>query len=49
MIDSRFDFEKKFLLALVDDPAVYADAPKRLPDQVFDEFMELDLGGRIDL
>ncbi len=47
LIDSRFDFEKKFLLALVDDPAVYADAPKRLPDQVFDEFMELDLGGRI--
>ena len=29
------------------DPAVYAAAPKRLPDQVFDEFMELDLGGRI--
>ena len=47
LIDSRFEFEKQFLLALVDDPAVYAAAPKRLPDQVFDEFMELDLGGRI--
>ena len=47
LIDSRFEFEKKFLLALVDDPAVYAAATKRLPDQVFDEFMELDLGGRI--
>ena len=47
LIDSRFEFEKKFLLALVDDPAVYAAAPKRLPDQVFDEFMEIDLGGQI--
>ena len=47
LIDSRFEFEKQFLLALVDDPAVYAAAPKRLPDQVFDEFMELDLGGRV--
>ncbi len=47
LIDRRFDFEKKFLLALVDDPAVYAAAPKRLPDQVFEDFLEIDLGEKI--
>ena len=46
-MERRFEGEKKFLLPLVDDPDVYAEAPKRLPDQVFDDFMELDLGGRI--
>ena len=47
LMERRFEGEKKFLLPLVDDPDVYAEAPKRLPDQVFDDFMELDLGGRI--
>ena len=43
-----FDREKEFLLPYVDnDRTVYGDARLRLPDLVLDEYLELDLGGRV--
>ncbi len=43
-----FQHEKKFLLATVNnDPTVYADVRLRLPDVVFDDYLRLDLGGRV--
>jgi cyclase len=43
-----FEREKKFLLAAVDnDPTVFGDVQLRLPDLVLDEYLELDLGGRV--
>ena len=43
-----FEHEKKFLLATVNnDPMVFADVRLRLPDVVFDDYLRLDLGGRV--
>ncbi len=43
-----FEGEKKFLLPAVDnDPTVFGDVQLRLPDLVLDEYLELDLGGRV--
>ncbi len=44
------DFEalRRDLLPAVDnDPAVLADVRPRLPDEVYDDFLRLDLGGRL--
>lgn len=44
----HFDDEKKFLLQTVNgDTSVYGDVKLRLPDVVFDDYLRLDLGGRI--
>ncbi|MBT5047973.1 MAG: MBL fold metallo-hydrolase [Rhodospirillaceae bacterium] len=44
----HFEEEKRNLLAPVNgDRGVYADAKLRLPDVVYDKFMQIDLGGRI--
>ncbi len=44
----NFEAEKKLLLATVDgDPAVFSGVRLRLPDVVFEEFLRLDLGGRV--
>jgi cyclase len=43
-----FEREKKFLLPYVDnDRTVFSDVRLRLPDLVLDEYLELDLGGRV--
>jgi len=43
-----FEREKQFLLPTVDnDPTVFGDVRLRLPDLAFDEYLELDLGGRV--
>ena len=43
-----FEREKQFLLPTVDnDPTVFGDVRLRLPDVVLDEYLELDLGGRV--
>ena len=43
-----FEREKQFLLPYVDnDRTVYSDVRLRLPDLVLDEYLELDLGGRV--
>src|SRR5256712_4638985 len=43
-----FEREKRFLLPTVDnDPTVFGDVRLRLPDVVLDEYLELDLGGRV--
>src|SRR5262249_50164514 len=43
-----FEREKKVLLPAVDnDPTVFGDVRLRLPDLVLDEYLELDLGGRV--
>src|SRR2546422_5588667 len=43
-----FEREKQVLLPLVDnDPTVFGDVRLRLPDLVLDEYLELDLGGRV--
>src|SRR5207249_2609615 len=40
--------QKRFLLPAVDnDPTVFGDVQLRLPDVVLDEYLELDLGGRV--
>lgn len=44
----NFEHEKQFLLPTVEnDPAVYGDVRLRLPDIVFDDYLKLDLGGRV--
>jgi len=44
----NFEQEKQFLLPYVDnDRTVYGDVRLRLPDLVLDEYLELDLGGRV--
>ncbi len=44
----EFEEEKEFLLATVNgDRSVYGDARLRLPDVVFDDYLRLDLGGRM--
>jgi glyoxylase-like metal-dependent hydrolase (beta-lactamase superfamily II) len=44
----QFEEEKQFLMRTVDqDPKVFADEKLRLPDEVFDEFRRIDLGGRV--
>ena len=44
----HFETEKQFLLQTVNgDTSVYGDAELRLPDVVFDDYLRLDLGGRI--
>jgi cyclase len=44
----EFEQEKQFLMRTVNnDPAVFADVKLRLPDQVFDQHLRLDLGGRV--
>jgi cyclase len=48
--ESMHDFEraKRFLLPTVDnDATVFGDVRLRLPDVVLDEYLELDLGGRV--
>ncbi|MFQ5914974.1 MAG: MBL fold metallo-hydrolase [Nitrospinota bacterium] len=43
-----FEHEKKLLLQTVDnDATVFADVKLRLPDVVFDDYLRIDLGGRI--
>ena len=43
----HFDEEKKNLLPAVDgDKTIYANARLRLPDVVYDKYMEIGLGGR---
>ena len=43
-----FEREKQFLLPYVDnDRTVFSDVRLRLPDLVLDEYLELDLGGRV--
>jgi cyclase len=43
-----FEREKQFLLPTVDnDPTVFGDVRLRLPDLVLNEYLELDLGGRV--
>jgi cyclase len=43
-----FEHEKTFLLQTVDnDPTVYADVRLRLPDVVFGDYLQLDLGNRV--
>ena len=40
--------EKRFLLPTVDDdPTVFGDVRLRLPDLVLDDYLQLDLGGRV--
>lgn len=40
--------EKAFMLPTVDnDPTVYADARLRLPDLLYADYLQLDLGGRV--
>src|SRR5258708_39046685 len=44
----KFEGEKQFLLPYVDnDRTVFGDVRLRLPDVVLDEYLELDLGGRV--
>ena len=44
----QFELEKEFLLPTVNgDRSVYSEAEPRLPDIVFDDYLELDLGGRV--
>src|SRR5713101_9308505 len=44
----EFEREKQFLLPYVDnDRTVFGDVRLRLPDLVLDEYLELDLGGRV--
>ena len=46
MVD--FDAEKALMMRTVnDDPAVFGDAVLRLPDMVFDDYLRIDLGGRV--
>ena len=46
MVD--FEAEKALMLRTVnDDPAVFGDAELRLPDMVFDDYLRIDLGGRV--
>jgi cyclase len=43
-----FEKEKQFLLPYVDnDRTVYSDVQLRRPDLILDEYLELDLGGRV--
>jgi len=43
-----FEREKQFLLPYVDnDRTVFGDVRLRLPDLALDEYLELDLGGRV--
>ncbi|MEE8544397.1 MAG: MBL fold metallo-hydrolase [Alphaproteobacteria bacterium] len=43
-----FEHEKRLLLTAVDnDPTVFADVRLRLPDLVFDDYLRIDLGGRV--
>jgi cyclase len=43
-----FEREKQFLLPYVDnDRTVFSDVRLRLPDLVLDDYLELDLGGRV--
>src|SRR5712664_3690111 len=43
-----FEREKQLLLPTVgNDPTVFGDVRLRLPDLVLDEYLELDLGGRV--
>ena len=43
-----FEHEKQFLLLTVDgDESVFADVRLRLPDVVFDDYLRIDLGGRM--
>src|SRR2546422_316742 len=43
-----FEREKQLLLPTVgNDPTVFGDVRLRLPDVVLDEYLELDLGGRV--
>lgn len=43
-----FEAEKEFLLATVNgDRSVYEDAQLRLPDIVFEDYLRLDLGGKV--
>ena len=45
---TNFEQEKQLILRAVDnDPTVLADVQLRLPDVVFDDFLRLDLGGRV--
>ncbi|MGH7541087.1 MAG: MBL fold metallo-hydrolase [Gemmatimonadota bacterium] len=44
----NFEAEKRFLLVTVEgDSMVYGDVRLRLPDLVFEDFLRLDLGGRV--
>ncbi|MEE9213081.1 MAG: MBL fold metallo-hydrolase [Phycisphaeraceae bacterium] len=44
----RFEHEKQFMLPTVNgDRSVYSDVELRLPDVVFDDYMRIDLGGRV--
>lgn len=44
----EFDRIKQGMLATVDnDPTVFADLRPRFPDLVFDNYLQLDLGGRV--
>ncbi|MEE9612879.1 MAG: MBL fold metallo-hydrolase, partial [Desulfatiglandales bacterium] len=43
-----FDEEKAFMLQTVDnDPEIFSDVRLRLPDLVFDRYLQVDLGGRV--
>ncbi len=43
-----FEGNKRFMMATVDgDPSVFAEVRLRLPDQVFENYLRLDLGGRV--
>lgn len=43
-----FELEKEFILPAVnDDRSVFSEAELRLPDIVFDQYLRLDLGGRV--
>ncbi len=44
----HFEREKQFLLRTVNnDAAVFADSRLRMPDVVFEDYMRIDLGGRV--
>ncbi len=44
----NFEYEKRSMLATVNnDAGVFADARLRLPDVVFDDYLRVDLGGRV--
>jgi cyclase len=44
----EFEQEKQFMRQTVDnDPTVFADVRLRLPEVVFDDYLRLDLGGRV--
>lgn len=44
----HFEREKQFLLGTVNnDASVFADVRLRMPDVVFDDYMQMDLGGRV--